>query len=378
MKGTLKRLAVPISFLIVLPIAMTLVLGFEFQAQVIKNVPFGIVDQDNSSLSRTLVKNIKTSDTFHVVFEGDSNDDILKEIENNSISAGIVIPSNFSSDVTAGDSPNILVIYDGCQMSMAGISKSKVSEMLSTIRLGASLQIMEAKLNISETEAMMYVQPISSQMRILGNPWKTSGYFFIPGLTANMVQLAVYMLIIEAVQREKPSLPCPLRYTFPVGALGTAVMLAIVFILNNVFGFPMEGSYLTLVVLSTLYMIGIANLAGIFRLLFPEKFAAIEMSMLIMATLLLAGYTYPILAMPKFYQLIWNFVPFTHFCVPLRDVMLLGRTFDSVLPDTVFLIEFVLLGSFLLFFLWKKHDRKANKFRSQNSLDFLKGRCEKC
>ncbi|MEA4987448.1 MAG: ABC transporter permease [Anaerovorax sp.] len=367
MMGEIKRLTIPISFLIILPIAMTLILGLEFRDQVITGVPFGIVDLDNSSLSRTLIENIKTNDTFNVIYEGNSKDDILNEIQKNKIVSGIIIPENFSKDVVNRNSPNLLVIYDGCQMSMAGAAKAKISEVLATIRIGASLQVMQARLNISQDEAMMYVQPIGSEVRFLGNPWKSSGYFFITGIIANMIQLAVYFLAVEAVEKENSKIPCPLNYSILSGMLAALVTVAAVFILDKMFGFPMEGSYGTIAILSLLNMIGVANLGGIFRFLFPEKGATIEVSMLIMATLLLSGYTYPVLAMPKLYQVISKYVPFTHAVVPIRDVILLGRSFSSVIPNILFLLMFVILGSLLLLLLWHKHEEQ-NRTSSQDLL----------
>ena len=345
MKQFLRHLIFPVLLVVLVPIFATCVLCYTFQDGVIHSAPFGIIDEDNSALSRTLVQNLANNDTFDVVFYGDTAEELEAQIAQNHIVAGMVIPKDFSKDVTAGNSPSILLVYDGCQMSVVGISKVKLTEVLTTLRVAASIQILEGKLDLQPQEALLYAQPISNTFRYLGNPEKSlrnyiaSGAKFTVAVTmilllsragaiANIVQLTMYMFLVEAIRKEEDEKVHPLLYCLLGSLLATAVLLCCVWLMHHGFGLPMQGAWSTIALLAFFNMFGIGNLAAILRLLLPDKLKvlAVQAAVVVMAMLLFSGYTFPALGMPPLFQAIARAIPFTYFAIPLRDVMLLGSS----------------------------------------------------
>ena len=156
MKQLLRQLLFPVLLVVLVPIFATGVLCYTFQDGVIQAVPFGIIDEDNSALSRTLTQYLADNDVFDVQLYGDTAGELETELMQNRIVAGMIIPKDFSRDVTAGNSPSVLLVYDGCQMSVVGISKVKLAEVLATIRVAASIQILEGKLDLQPQEACRF------------------------------------------------------------------------------------------------------------------------------------------------------------------------------------------------------------------------------
>ena len=214
MKQFLRHLIFPVLLVVLIPIFATCVLCYTFQDGIIHSAPFGIIDEDNSALSRTLVQNLANNDTFDVVFYGDTAEELEAQIAQNHIVAGMVIPKDFSKDVAAGNSPSILLVYDGCQMSVVGISKVKLTEVLTTLRVAASIQILEGKLDLQPQEALLYAQPISNTFRYLGTPEKSLRNYVVPGAIANIVQLTMYMFLVRlsARRRTKRYIHCSIVY----------------------------------------------------------------------------------------------------------------------------------------------------------------------
>lgn len=173
MKQRLRHLLFPLLLVVLVPVFATGILCYTFQDGVIHSVPFGVIDEDNSALSRTLVQTLAHNDIFDVVFYGDGAEELEAQLVQNQIVAGMIIPKDFSRDVTAGSSPSILLVYDGCQMSVVGISKVKLAEVLTTLRVAASIQILEGRLDLQPQEALLYAQPLSNTFRYLGNPEKS-------------------------------------------------------------------------------------------------------------------------------------------------------------------------------------------------------------
>lgn len=363
MKQFPRHLIFPVLLVLLVPIFATCVLCYTFQDGVIQEVPFGIVDQDNSALSRTLAMNLAENDTFDVVFYGDTADELEMQIEQNQIVAGMIIPKDFSKNVTAGMSPSILLVYDGCQMSVVGISKVKLTEVLTTLKVAASIQILEGKLDLQPEEALLYAQPISNTFRYLGNPEKSLRNYVVPGAIANIAQLTMYMFLVEAIRKNEKETVHPLISCLFGSLLTTAVLLCCIWIMHTGFGMPMHGMWSTVFLLTFFNMIGIGNLAAMIRLLLPEKMKvmAVQAAVLVMAMLLFSGYTFPAIGMPFLFQVIAKILPFTYFAIPLRDVMLLGSSTAMVRADLRWLILFAAVTTVLMLLCWLFYQKRQQK-----------------
>lgn len=67
---------------------------------------------------------------------------------------------------------------------------------------------------------------------------------------------------------------------------------------------------------------------------------AVQKCSIISFTMLLAGYTFPVISMPWPCKFLTWFMPNTHYIVPLRDMALVERSFLSEAHHIVWLIEF--------------------------------------
>lgn len=339
-----KGLLVPLLFALLLPPVCGIILGYEFSGHLIHHVPTAIVDHDNSTLSRSLVDKIRTNDVFDVRCFGQDDDDIKKWIESGEALAGVIIPENFAADMLEGQAPKILVLYDGSQMGAAGAVKSRISEIMGTIKSGYLLQVMEGKLNLTPAEAQNYIQPIAYTTRFLGNPVKSSSAFFLQGILVNIVQVSIFILGIETVNKKQKNFWPYLKSSVFCGLIGTVSAAVTLWIYIGWFSSPFNGSMITALALTALNMIGLANIGIILSLLAKKKLIAVECATLILATMLLSGYTFPAIALPDIFQTIAKFMPFTYYGIPLRDVTLLGSTFRQVLPAMYWLVKFILLS----------------------------------
>lgn len=343
--------------MIALPVFAACLLCYTFGDGVIVAAPFGIVDQDNSSLSRMISKQIAEDQTFDVKYYGDSIQGLQEQIETNQIVAGVIIPKHFATDALAGKSPSVMIIYDGCQMSVVGISKAKLSEVLTTLKAAASVQILEGKLDLQPEEALLYVQPIRNTFRYLGNPEKSIGNYVLPGTIANIVQLTLYMFMIEAVRKENNETIHPLLYNLLGSAISAFVLVGSVWVMHYWFGMPMRGSWMAVLLLGFCNMFVVGNVATLVRLCVPGKTLSVQLGVIVMATLLFSGYAFPALGMPPFFQAIAAILPFTYYAIPLRDVMLLGSGITNILPSIHYLLIAMFASSIpvVLIWLWYRH-----------------------
>ncbi|MHB8077240.1 ABC transporter permease [Desulfosporosinus fructosivorans] len=338
-----KKILIPILFVLVIPSICSLILGYQYISHVVTHVPTIIIDHDNSSSSKNLVTQIETNEAFNVVYYSSNDYEVENLIEEGKVATGIIIPENFSTDLLNGKAPKVLVIYDAVQMSMTGATKSRISEILGTIRSGYLMQIMQGKLEIMPELSQNYVQPMPYTTRYLGNPTKSTPNFMLPGMLLNIAQISIFILGVEIVEvRGKRYSSIWLKGIF-CGLLGSISILISLMIQYYLFEMPFNGSLTGAALLTILYTIGMANLGMLIRLIVKVRLSAVKFAMSISATVMLAGYTFPVLAMPDTIKIIARYNPFTYYGGPLRDLTLLDINFQYVLPDIAWLIKFVIL-----------------------------------
>jgi ABC-2 type transport system permease protein len=113
----------------------------------------------------------------------------------------------------------------------------------------------------------------------------------------------------------------------------------------GLFGVPLAGSLSLLALLSTLF-IG-ANLAVGYTLstIAQNQLQAMQMAMMfLLPSILLSGFMFPFAGMPRWAQVVGEFMPLTHYLRIVRAVMLKGSTLADLQFDAFALTGFMLLA----------------------------------
>ncbi len=335
-----KEEIISIVLILLLPSCISFIFGYEFSGQKISRVPAIIVDHDNSTLSRNLVYQIKTNESFNVTNYSNYDDDVKSSIERGDVSVGIIIPKGFSKDLVNSNSPRILVIYDGSQMSAVGTTKGTISEILGTIKAGYLINIAEGKLGIMPEVVKNDIVPINYTYRFIGNSVKSTPNFMIQGMLLNTVQIAMVMLGIIMAHGKKGYLKIWMKGIFSAIIASISIFLSIG-IQMKYFNYPYRGSTIAAAILTILFSIGMTNVGIFIGILSKNKLEACTLCITVAATLLLAGYTYPVLAMPDVFSTISKYIPFLYYAIPMRDLSLIGLNLSDVSSDILWLLKFV-------------------------------------
>ena len=347
-----RGLLLPLIFALVLPPVCSLILGYEWIGQMINHVPTAIVDHDNSSLSRQLISCMENNQAFDIQHYSSNDEDIEKWIFESKIGAGVIIPEDFMNDIMNGRESKVLVVYDGSQMGMTGAVKTRISEIMATIRAGFLMRVMEGKLNMTPAEAEHYIQPVAYTTRLLGNPAKSSASFTIPGMVLNICQIAVFCLGVEvgdAIRRSSNQFRRYLLGILACGGVGVFTAFNSLLIQVKVFDSPFRGAVLPALTLVALNMLFIAGFGVLVVIINKRKLGSLMLSTIVLATVLLSGYSYPTIAMPHIFQVIAPLVHFTHCVIPMRDIALLGVSFKQIMPHIYWLSGYVAIELMLIF-----------------------------
>ncbi len=182
--------------------------------------------------------------------------------------------------------------------------------------------------------------PIEIEERNWFNPNLDDRWYFIPGIMANVVLISTLILTAMSVVRERELgtlerlLVTPLgRFEFiigkllPVAAIGLFDVLLITAIAIFWFEVPFRGSFLALLLGSSLYLLSSLGIGLLISSYASTQQQAMLLSFfVIMPLVILSGFAFPIANMPESVQLLTWLDPLRYYLVVVRDLFLKGSS----------------------------------------------------
>jgi len=102
------------------------------------------------------------------------------------------------------------------------------------------------------------------------------------------------------------------------------------------FGVPIVGNLALLAALTTLFIATNLAFGYTFSTLAQNQLQAIQMSMMFfLPNMMLSGFIFPFLGMPRWAQVIGEYLPLTHYMRIVRAIMLKGSTLFQLQYDTL-------------------------------------------
>jgi ABC-2 type transport system permease protein len=196
---------------------------------------------------------------------------------------------------------------------------------------------------------------ISVEPRIWYNPELRSALFLVPGLIAYIAMITAVVSTALSIVREKErgtmeqvrmapldAASFVVGKTIPYFVVSLASALGIVVVSMLLFGMPMRGSWLVLLLALSLFLVGALGLGLLISSIAETQQVAFQVALLVsfLPTLMLSGFVFPIASMPRALQLITYAVPARYFLVALRAIVLKGAGLS------VYWVELVALSIF--------------------------------
>jgi ABC-2 type transport system permease protein len=336
-----------------MPILQLLLLGYAANTDV-RNVPTAVFDQDNSKASRALLAAYRSTGYFSLDFVADNIQDINDLISSGRAKVGVVIPPDYDADIAAGRQAQVAVLIDGSDPTVAQTALSAAT--LVGQSQGATLRLQQLAAKGANTSGAA-VAPIDTRTRVLFNPDLLSAYNMVPGLIATILSITTTMLTSSSIVKERERgtieqlIVTPIRnWELVIAKIAPYViveMLDVVLIIlvgTLWFGVPIRGSLLTLFALTGLFLLpnlGIGLLIS--TVARSQQQAQMMAQFLMMPSMMLTGYFFPIAALPPALQFVSKLLPLTYFLVIVRSVIVKGTTVELLMPQIISLSVFAVL-----------------------------------
>lgn len=323
----IKKYIMAFSLIFITPLVVNVMLCYMFSDHQLKEIPTAVYLGDNTQFSRSIVSYFDDNETFNVKYYVDSPYDIETLIAENKVRFGLVIPDDFYKDLKEYKSPTILTVYDGSQLSYTSFAKAQASETLMTIKGGALVKVLQAKLNLPFDQAKKIVSSISIQSRLLFNPTRNYTNYLMPGFMASMVQVGLVIAASVSIDREKRRSMITylgskiLVYTI----LGFISFMLNIYIQIGIFDIPFRGSIKQLMLLTFVFCMCISTIAIFISSVVWDKVKASQAAaVLFLPNSIMIGYTYPLIGMTDGYKFVGKYIPLYHYADNLRDFMIKG------------------------------------------------------
>lgn len=310
-------------FSLFIPVMELFMLGYAIDTNV-RHVPTVVFDLARTQESRQLVLSFENSQDFKVIDEVFTDAALSEAIVAGRAHVGIKIPEDYSRQVLAGQTAQLLILVDGSQSSVAA----------EAISVGNAIALRESLKQILGNRPM----PVDLRPEILFNPDTRSANFFIPGLLVVMCQMMAVMLSANAIVREKENGTLEQLFMTPVrttelilGKLSPYLVLTlgefcfITFLMQIAFQVPIHGSFFTLLIIGMPFMLGMLGLGLWISTKAATREASMQLAMgTVIPSIFLSGYVFPVESMPPFFYYLAYMVPTTWMIDASRGVILRG------------------------------------------------------
>jgi ABC-2 type transport system permease protein len=335
----------------IMPILQLFLLGYANNTEV-KNIPTVLFDQSNSQASRSLVDAFKATDYYSFDYVAHSDAEVNKLIEGGQAKVGVIIPPDYSTQLAAGHSAQVQVLIDGSDPNIASAVLSAAT--LAGQARGASIRGEQLALKGPGGSSS---SPVDIRPRVLYNPDLLGAYNLVPGLIAMILfQTTVNLTALSIVkERERGTIEqlivTPIRNwelvlakIIPYVLVSFANTILILLIGTFWFEVPIRGSLTLLFLLTGLYLLPNLGLGLLISTAAKTQQQAQLMTMPIMLpSMMLSGFIFPIASMPVFLQAVGYMLPLTYFIFILRSLVIKGAGLELLIPQTFALIAFAIV-----------------------------------
>jgi ABC-2 type transport system permease protein len=337
-----------LGIVVIMPVTLMLLFGYGVSLD-LKGLPVYVYDRDGSQQSQDLLKRFQSNEYFHVARVVDSYAAVTRALDDGSAKMGIVIPWNFSQQLSRGGSVQVQALIDATDDNSANVLTGYAQAVVQ----GYSSQV---QLNWLQSHGQsIQPAPIAVETRTWYNENLESSSFIIPGVLALVMSVIGAFLTSLTIAREwergsmeqlistpVTAMEIMLGKLIPYFVLGMFDVAVCALIAINWFHVPFRGSYWTLVLSSDLFMIVVLALGFLISVLAKNQFAASQIALLItfLPAFLLSGFLFSIDQMPIVLQWVTRILPARYYVSVLKKIFLKGTPTAMLTADLIPLAVF--------------------------------------
>ena len=340
-----------IGFVLGLPVLLLLLFGYALRLRV-DNMAIVVCDQDRTFFSVQVKDRLQRDGQFRLV-EVDSEAAIRSMLQNGHARVGLIIPTGFTERLANNEQTTFSLFVDGTMpaLAQAGLYGARV--------LTNEKALEDLKFDDPDRPSPpVRKPPIKLDEIILFNADLRDSDFFLPG-TIGIVIMVVVLVLSAGLVREKEQgtieqlLVTPISRSaliagkmIPYGVIATLDFVVVTLLARLVFQLPFSASVVLPVgALASLFILSLLALGALISTLSQTQLQANFMAVfIIVPSIVMSGFVFPIEAIPRWLQPVAWTLPMTYFVDAIRGLTLKGNSVAEQSRD------FIVLGGFMVGF----------------------------
>jgi ABC-2 type transport system permease protein len=326
-----------------MPIAQILLFGFAITNE-INNVDIAVLDHSKDVTTKEIINKISASKYFSIETVIEREADIEAIFKKGKIKAVLTFEKDFGQHLITEGIATVQIITDATDPNTANTISNYTN---------AILQNYQQEIN----KDVKFAYQIVPQTRMVYNPELKGVFMFVPGVMTIILMLVSAMMTSISIAREKelgtmeillvsPLKPLQVIVGKVVPYIFLSIINATVIVMMSIFIFkvPVNGSLFLLAMESILFIITSLSLGILISTAAATQQTAMMISLmgLMLPTILLSGFIFPITSMPLPLQVISNIIPAKWFIIILKGIMLKGVGINFLWKETLVLLGMTL------------------------------------
>lgn len=344
------------------PLISFIILLSVFSAGVPHNIPVGVVDMDNTNLSRKISMWINATQEAEVTMQLPNQEEAYRQMAEGKLDAVIVISEGTEKNILKGVGQPVSVFINNTNLLKGGYLQKGIYKALATLSGGIKLQV-AMKSGLPERQAKAKIQPVRLQQHVLFNPFGNYSYFLLSALLPLMIVIFTLLSNVFAIGTEVREGTGPEWLEHANGSLivGLAgkllpytMLLSVVTVVMNVvlfvqMGTPLRGNFAFIVMGELGMIITYQLLAALLVAVTANLRLALSLaSAYAMMALTFSGLTFPQFAMPLVAKAFSYLFPFTQWVKIFISQAIRGEdAVHAILPMTIYVLFIGLSVGFL-------------------------------
>jgi len=323
-----------------MPVVQVLLFGFAITTD-ITDVKIAILDHSKDNVTREITSKLISSGYFILEDNLVSNEGIDKAFQRGTVKEVVVFESDFAKKLQKEGKANVQLIIDASEPNTASMINAYTSGIINSYAMEMMRKSAKIPLSIITEPKMLY----NAELR--------SVFMFVPGVITILLMLVSAMMTSISITREKEMgtmealLVSPLKpiqiilgKVAPYVLLSFINLIVILLMASFIFEMPIQGSLVLLLLESVLFIVMSLALGILISAVSKTQQQAMLMSMfgLLLPTILLSGFIFPVENMPYILELVSHLMPSKWFIIIIKSIMLKGVGITYIWKETLIIL----------------------------------------
>jgi len=317
---------------LIAPFSYAIVLSSIYYHKRIHGVSVGVVDLDNTKLSRTITRWADATENITITGRYQSFAEARRALEDDSIDGFIYIPRRFAADIKRGGDAKVFMAVNYGNVAVGNPALTSMSEVAGTLSAGLFSNLLK-KHGIVRDRVWQLNQLVRADINPVANPEINYSDFMLPGLVFIILQQIILVGLAFTVADERAAGNGPFLHRLCGGHYGAMVLgkaapymllnyiISVMFVywLLPVFDLPMRSSVPVTLLFTGLFVTCATAFGLLLSSLFKDTVTAFVVLMFFsMPAFLISGVSWPYYNLPPFVRAVAAFIPSTHFMTTFR------------------------------------------------------------